>query len=269
MHPIERLRYVARASGADHGVLVRETASILAGFGFDPAGLVTACRRIVDRHTAVGPLWWLCSHMLTASDPMAAAWQCADRMEDDPTADQLALMLPDDATVCVLGWPEAAGQALVRRGDVEVLVVDSLGEGSGLVRRLQRADVTAIEVPPSGLGAAAATCDLVIVEASAVGPDAFVAVAGSRAAAAVAYTAEIPVWLVAGVGRLLPASVWNALADRLTNDSAVEAWDADDELVPMGLVTAIANPFGVEELDVALKRVDCPVAPELFRRTAF
>ena len=34
--------------------------------------------------------------------------------------------------------------------------------------------------------------------------------------AAVAYTAEIPVWLVAGVGRLLPASVWNALADRLT-----------------------------------------------------
>jgi hypothetical protein len=62
---------------------------------------------------------------------------------------------------------------------------------------------------------------------------------------------------------------WNALADRLTNDSAVEAWDADDELVPMGLVTAIANPFGVEELDVALKRVDCPVAPELFRRTAF
>jgi hypothetical protein len=107
------------------------------------------------------------------------------------------------------------------------------------------------------------------VEASAVGPDGFVAVAGSRAAAAVAYTAEIPVWLVAGVGRLLPTSVWNALAERLANDTAVETWDADDEVVPMGLVTAIANSSGVEDLDVALKRVDCPVAPELFRRTAF
>jgi hypothetical protein len=77
------------------------------------------------------------------------------------------------------------------------------------------------------------------------------------------------VWLVAGVGRLLPGSVWNALADRFANDTAVEAWDADDEVVPMGLVTAIVNPYGVEDLDVGLARVDCPVAPELFRRTAF
>lgn len=269
MHPIERLRYVARASGADHGVLVRETASILAGFGFDPAGLVTACRRIVDRHTTVGPLWWLCSHMLTAADPMAAAWACADRIEEDPTAEHLAAALPDDVTVCVLGWPETIGQALLRRGDVEALVVDALGEGSGLVRRLQRADIEAAEVPAAGLGAAVAESDLVLVEASAVGPEAFVSIAGARAAAAVGYTAEIPVWLVAGVGRTLPSSVWSALVDRFRNDTDVEAWDLDDEIVPIGLVSAMVGPKGLEDVETGLRRVDCPVAPELFRRTAF
>jgi hypothetical protein len=34
-------------------------------------------------------------------------------------------------------------------------------------------------------------------------------------------------------------------------------------------VSAVANPFGVEDFDIALKRVDCLVVPELFRRTAF
>ena len=38
MHPIERLRYVARASGADQAVLVRETAQALAAFRDDPSG---------------------------------------------------------------------------------------------------------------------------------------------------------------------------------------------------------------------------------------
>ena len=36
VHPIERLRYVARASGADQSVLVRETAQALAAFRDDP-----------------------------------------------------------------------------------------------------------------------------------------------------------------------------------------------------------------------------------------
>ena len=75
-------------------------------------------------------------------------------------------------------------------------------------------------------------------------------------AAAVAYTAEIPVWLVAGVGRVLPGSVWNALAERLLNEAAVETWDADDEIVPMGLVTLVANPFGVEDVDADRRELD-------------
>ncbi|MEJ7583727.1 MAG: hypothetical protein WKF43_06455 [Acidimicrobiales bacterium] len=69
MHPIERLRFVARASGGDQALLVRETAGALAAFRHDPAGLVTACRRIVSRHPASAPLWWLCARVLTAPTP--------------------------------------------------------------------------------------------------------------------------------------------------------------------------------------------------------
>jgi hypothetical protein len=246
---------------------VRETAGALAGLGFDPAGLVTACRRIVDRHPTSAPLWWLCARVLTAGDPLGEAWRCADEIAEDPTGTELARALPDDAIVCVLGWPEVVGEALVRRGDASVLVVDTLGEGTGLARRLRRADVDADEVAPSGLGAAAASSQLVILEASAVGPGSAVAVAGSRAAAAVARHAGVPVWLVGGVGRLLPARMWEALERRL--DEASEPWDSDDELVPLDLVDALCGPAGPEPVVDGLRRVACPVTPELFRRTAF
>ncbi len=80
--------------------------------------------------------------------------------------------MPDEATACVLGWPELVGEALPRRGDVEVLAVDTLGEGSGLVRRLMRAGIDAVDVPTSGLGAAVSSYDLLLLEAVAVGPPA-------------------------------------------------------------------------------------------------
>src|SRR5687767_315306 len=131
MHPIERLRFVARSSGASQSAVVRETAGALAAFQDDPAGMVTACRRIVGRHPGVGALWWLCARVLTAVDPITEAWAVADEVDDDATAWALAGALPEAATVCVLGWPEVIGEALVRRGDLEVLVVDVAGEGSG------------------------------------------------------------------------------------------------------------------------------------------
>ncbi len=263
MHPIERLRYVARASGPDHALLARETAGALAALGFDPPGIVTACRRIIERHPTSGPLWWLACRVLVADDPVAEAWRAADEIADDPTAVELAHALPDEASVLVLGWPEQIGEALPRRGDVEVLAVDVLDEGVGLVRRLRRCDVEAVEVPVSGLGAAAAGVDLVLVEASALGPGGLVGVAGSRAAAAVARHAGVPVWVVAGVGRVLPGRLWEALAGRLDAD---DPWDADDELIPLDLVDRVAGPRGVEDVASALAAADCPVAPELLRQ---
>ncbi|MPY93472.1 MAG: hypothetical protein GEV08_10525 [Acidimicrobiia bacterium] len=263
MHPIERLRYVARASGADQSALVRETAGSLGAFADDPAGLVMACRRMLARHLTSGPLWWLTSRACTSVDAHREAWAAADEFDADATARLLAYALPDDATVLVLGWPEVIGEALPARGDLDVLVVDTLGESAGLVRRLRRAAMEVADVPQAGLGAAAAAADLVLLEASVVGPDAFVAVSGSRAAAAVARHAGKPVWLVAGVGRLVPRRLWDVIDARL--DAGDEPWDAEEEVVPLDLVTDVAGPVGMETPSVALKRVDTPIAPELLK----
>ncbi|MGK2950077.1 MAG: hypothetical protein ACSLFP_16010 [Acidimicrobiales bacterium] len=263
MHPIERLRYVARASGADQTALVSETAQALAAFRDDPAGLVAACRRIVDRHPTSAPLWWLCARVLTSPDGQREAWDAVDEISHDRTVNELGYALPEDATACVIGWPELVGEALPRRGDVEVLAVDALGEGSGLVRRLLHAGIDAVDVPTSGLGAAVSSSDVLLLEAVAVGPGGFVGVSGSLAAATVARHAEVPVWLAVGVGRLLPPRMWDALAGRRLTHAA-DPWDLDEEVVPLDLVDQVCGPGGLTTPAEALRRTDCPVAPELF-----
>jgi hypothetical protein len=263
VHPIERLRYVARASGVSQRVIVQETAAALASFGDDPQGLVTACRRIVSRQPTSGPLLWFAARVLTAGDAAHEIWEAAGVMQADTTAAELGHTLPADAIVTVLGWPDVIGEALPRRGDVRVLVVDAASEGSGFVSRLVRADVEAVDVALAGLGAAVTGSDLVLLESTAIGPDEFLAVAGSRAAAAVARHAGIPVWLVGGAGRLLPARMWEGLIGRV--HLAVEPWEAPDEVVPLDLVDRVVGPAGPEPVADALRRTDCPVAPELFR----
>jgi hypothetical protein len=264
VHPIERLRYVARASGADQALLVDETARALGAFTSDPTGLVTACRRIVDRHPTSAPLWWLCARVLTAPDPNREAWAAVDEIARDPTPIELAHSLPDGGTVCVVGWPEQIGEALPRRGDVVVLAVDALGEGSGLVRRLMAVGMDALDVPTPGLGAAVAESDLVLIEALALGPGALLALSGSRAAAAVARHAGVPVWAVAGAGRILPERMWSALTGRLAARGR-EPWDLDEEIVPLDLVDCVAGPTGPVPPAAALLRTDCPIAPELLK----
>lgn len=263
MHPIERLRYVARASGADQGLLVEETARALAAFDGDVTGMVAAARRVIDRHPTSGPLWWLCSRVLTAPDGLRDAWAAVTELAADTTPAELAHALPGDSSVCVIGWPELAGEALPRRGDVEVLAVDALGEGSGLVRRLQQSGIDAVDVPVAGLGAAVAESDLLLLEAVAVGPTSFLATSGSLAAASVARQRDVPVWLVAGVGRLLPARTWDAIGTRLAAGGG-DPWDRDEELVSVELVDRVCGPDGPVAPLEALELVSCPVAPELF-----
>jgi hypothetical protein len=265
VHPIERLRHVARASGVDPAALVRETAAALAAVaGDDPVGLVPACRRLVDRHPTTGPMWWLAARVLTAADPEAEAWTAVEDMATDPTAERVARELPDDATVTLVGWPAHAAAAVRRRGDVEALVVDAGGEGASLARRLERSGVDAVDVPDTGLGAAVAVSDLVLVEALAAGPAGAVATAGSHAAAAVARHAEVPVWLVAGVGTVLPVPLWEALIARL-EEGEDEPWERVEEVVTADLLDVVIGPSGAGPAASGLARADCPAPPELLR----
>ncbi len=257
---------VARATGEDPGLLAREAAAALAGCADDPRALVMACRRLVDRQATSGPLWWLAARVVASPDPHTEAWRSAEALRADTTPAVVAASLPDDAVMTVLGWPEQVTETLRRRGDAQVLVVDSLGDGSPLVAALDRAGSVAALVPESGIGAAVAASTLLLLDASAVGPGGFLAVTGSRAAAAVAYTEQIPVWVVAGVGRILPAGLWAAMVDKVT--ALADPWDADWEVVPLELATAVVGPEGPLAPADALARVDCPDAPELTGGTA-
>jgi hypothetical protein len=265
MHPIEHLRYVARASGADPSLLAREAATALAEIAeADPAGLVPACRRLVERHLTSGPVWWVSARVLSAADPAEAALSAAVDLEEDQTDRHLAALLPDSATVTVIGWPEATADALRKRGDVEVLVVDSTGEGGGLARRLSNAGSECEIIPNTGVGPAAAVSDLVVVEAFVAGPAGVLAAPGSLPAAAVAAHSGRPAWLVAPTGRVLPEALWDALLTRF-DDTAGEPWERSAELVPARLISRLIGPEGEIGVVEGLSTATCPVAPELLR----
>jgi translation initiation factor 2B subunit (eIF-2B alpha/beta/delta family) len=181
-------------------------------------------------------------------------------IDHDATGEHLASEVPEASTVVVLGWPEVAVAALARRGDVTSLVVDAGGGGAGLAYRLQDIDIDAIEVDEAGMAAAVRAADLVVLEADALGPAGFVAVSGSYAAAAVARYARVPVWLVAGVGRVLPPGLWSRMARRLERG---DPWTATDEIVPLELVDVVVRPSGRMPGPAISGPPDCPDAPEL------
>lgn len=245
-------------------MLVRETAGAIRGLQFEPAGLVIACRRIVERHPTSGALWWFCSSLLTAADPFAAAFELAFQVEHDLTPDHLFDALPDEATVCVVGWPDLVGDAIMRRGDIRVLAVDADDEGSSFVRRLQRADIDAEIVPPGGAAAAAVAADIVLIEALATGPDEVLVAPSSRAAASVGYCSEVPVWLVAGRGRRLPAPLFHTMVQRVADVRV--PWEAAAEPMPLALAGVVVGPDGASDASAPdVLAAECGMAHELVR----
>jgi hypothetical protein len=275
MHPIERLRWVARSPEGDSSLVAAEAADALAGFADDPAGLVIASRRLIERRPASAPLWWLASRVLCSLEPAFEAMDAAAELERDRTPVALAGDLPG-GTVAIVGWPDQAAAALRMRGrmargedtaDRVVLVpsrnaramggagaaTDSWGcadwlQGHGVDARLLRAGEET---------AAARRCVLALLEATAIGPDTFLAATGSAALAAAAREAKRPVWLVAGVGRVLPGPLYEALIRRVGDDPTYE-------IVPLGAVDEIAGPAGPVPR-ARLVRPSVPVAAELLR----
>lgn len=231
-------------------------------FADEPHGLVTACKRIVERQPASGVIVWLAARALTARDPFAELRAAVSDIEADQTAKALAYELPDDATITVLGQSQRIAEALFARGDARVRAVDVLGEGRDLAYELLDVGIDVVEVRPEGIGTAVADSDLLVIEATAAGTETGLGVTGTHAAAAVAHHAGVPVWLVAGVGTFLPEKMWQGLAARC--DQRDEPWDRDDDEFPLDLVSDVVGPTGRTDLASALRSVDCPVAPELF-----
>ena len=263
MHPIEQLRYVARASGADASLLVQESASALGFFANEPAGLLTAARRLLSRQPGIGPLWDLAARMATASDPRLTAREVILAHRDDPTPREVAKAIPDGARVVIGGWPDQAVAGLLRRGDIEVLVLDINGQARSVVSRFDRADVLAESVDAEQIAGAIGASDLVIIEAAAVGDAAAVVETGGLACAAVARAINTPVWLVCGRGRHVPEAYFQCIVER-TDEPELPAWLASTEVIGLGMVDRIVTETGLHLVN-EFPASTTPLASELLR----
>ena len=264
MHPIERLRYVARADGAGPALLVRETALALCDMEFDPQSLLLACRRIVERHPTMAQLWWLCANVVTAPEPFVRARELAREIERDDTPHHLDDALVDDARVVIVGWPFTTVKCLAQRGDASMLVVDSHGEGEALVDRLHDAEIAAELVPFECLAAAVRESDVVVIEALACGPRQVLAVGGSHGVVEIARTLGKPVWLVAGAGTRLAEPLWRGMVTALGLESD---WHVGLDVVDLQRFDCVVGPRGLQDDVRTPLEPECPPATELLRRS--
>jgi hypothetical protein len=258
MHPIEHLRYIARARGADPRDLVRETAYALGALGCGPAELMVACRRILDRHKDCAPLWWLCSQVLCDPDLIANSWsfaEIAEQVEDDTTDQMLAEALAPSAKVLTLAGGPTVAAGLGRRGDLEVLVVDSRHQGSAMIQYFERRDVPCEPVQPEAMAAALAEVDLVVLEADAISPQRAITRIGGQALVTLAHAAAVPVWMVAPTGVGLADLVLSAIDAELSEMSGAR-WGLDHELVDLTGITKVLAGGQI-----------APFAPELLKRS--
>jgi hypothetical protein len=237
VHPIERLRAVARARDVEQTLLASEAASVLGSLAFDPMGLLTSCRRLLDRHPAAGALWWTCARLLAADDARAEARTVALDLDDDPARIDLSLELPEDSVVTVI--PDAAGGS--------DLAYDLAGMRDDL--QVLDAELEAVDADP-GHARRSDGQRILLVETGAAGPDRFLAASGTGEAIADAREAGAAVWLVVAVGRRLPGPVFNAVVTRLGG--------ATGEIVPVDGIDRLIEP----------RQVPCPCPPELLRPPA-
>lgn len=271
--PAERLRAVTRRNVADER-LAAEAADALTGFAREPASLVVACRRVLAHHPSHGALWWVCARILAAADPVSAAKEAVRLLDSDRTADRLAATLPlvdDPAVVAVVGWPAAVDEALGERVDIPAVALRVEGTDPTLALRYRHGDrgVRVAEPWDPTLTDVAR----LLVPAAAVGPDIALVPAGTGQAIDDLRAAAEEIWLIADVGRVLPARLFDAMlhatraADEAVTGEHELALDDEDpvEEISLDRFDRFAGPRGLDRPRDAALRVDCPVVPELLR----
>jgi len=256
--PAERLRSVTRRN-VDDDRLAAAAADALAGFADEPASLVVACRRVLAHHRAHGALWWVCSRILAAADPAAAAHLAERELEADRTGDRLGASLPlldEGEVVTVVGYTGTVDDALLERFDLVTMAVRVDGDDPFAALRRRRSD-HAVRVVDSWDPVLEHTARL-LVSATAIGPERALVPAGATEVLDLIGMGAREVWLVGGVGRVLPARVYEMIVSSLGPESEFEE-------ISMQRFDRVAGPRGLERPADATARVDSPVVPELLR----
>lgn len=229
MHPIERLRFVARAQDLPSALLAAEAASALVMFSDEPAALVSASRRVLSRQLSCGPLWWVCARLLAAESVRGAASDSISELESDTTIASASLAL--DALAA-----ERAAAAFNADEDSD----EDFGFDPDQPVHPGELGVELIDARVIGDGAA-------IVDGSRW--DTFDQSAQQR-------------WLVGGIGHHLHENLWASLVTHWSDSPA--ALDSCEVLVPIETFTHVVGPSGLVPVG-ELGEPDCPMAPELAR----
>jgi hypothetical protein len=263
MHPIEWLRAVARSDDVPHAELASEAASALAALANDPNDLLLSCRRLLDRHSEVGALWWACARMIAAGDPATESRAIRRDVASDQVGLSLAVDMPDDTTVAIVGAPELVAELAARRGDLRILALDETG------RSPAGSSDGVVAVPAVNIAAMVGASDLVLVSAWAASAKRAIVPPGSLAAAVLAHqahhgraTEQSPdnnptVWLTIGVGRRLPQALFEAMRRRIFPEGA-DPWLACADLIDLAVIDRVIEPVSIA----------CPAPPELLRPDA-
>lgn len=257
MHPIEWLRAIARSDELPHGELASEAAAALAALADDPRGTVPACRRLLDRHPEVGPLWWACARMLATDEPVAEARAIQDDIAADQVGLSLALDLPNQIEVAMVGWSPLAEELARRRPDLVVHLVDNGGvsfaeiNGRGDEEPDWDLDERISDLRADMLDRAAAESHVLLVEPWAVGESSFITQTRIKQATLAAHQNGTEAWLLVGVGRRLPEPMFKALQQRVS--ASTDPWLMASELLTPADVTRIIEPV----------KIPCPCPAEL------
>lgn len=264
VHPIERLRYVARATHVPADVLARETAMALADFVGDDAGLLIACRRILDRQPASGALVWLAAHVLGAPNQRKALWDAVELLEEDQTPAALAYELPDDATVATVRWSDSISALARKRGDLGFVVVDTDGNAEYQIDRFVDDGQNIVTVDPESMAQGLFEATHLLVTFDALGPVQGLAPMGTFPAAAVAGQIDMPVWGVASMGVALGERMYGGLARRWNEHSGDPRYLRELEEIPVSLIDQVVTTTGLVAPARAVQAGGCPIVAELF-----
>lgn len=195
--------------------------------------------------------------MLCALDPFEEAADIVRTVNEDDVTWRLDERLPVDSAVVVATAPFQSIEALARRGDVEVAVIDYDDTSRRLVEEIARTGVDTSCFDARAAAASLGRCELVIAEALAVGDSTALVPTGTSTLVGLASRVGLPTLLVAGHGRVLPGTLFDSLAARWASSGHQDP-SHGAELLDLGWVDEVVGPDRPGS-------VTWPVAPELLR----
>jgi hypothetical protein len=165
-------------------------------------------------------------------------------------------LLDEGAVVAAIGWFAAIDEALVERFDLEAVAIRVDGADPMPALRYRQSDHNVRVV--DAWDATLPTIAVVVVPATAIGTTSALVPAGTNDALQLLGSSHAPTWLAGGVGRVLPGRLYDVMVGALGDDDTYEE-------IHLERFDRLAGPRGVERVEEAVARVDCPLVPELLR----